>query len=77
MAHKGFARDDEKLPASHLSAGSKNLPNPLKCIDVNHAAVFFLRSAQRFFIARPIFLRAAADRCRLWTLRLPALPKLA
>jgi hypothetical protein len=29
--------------------------------DQNHAA-FFLRSAQRFFIAKPIFLRAAADR---------------
>jgi hypothetical protein len=30
--------------------------------DHNHAADFFFRSAQRFFIASPIRLRAAADR---------------
>jgi hypothetical protein len=33
--------------------------------DQGHAADFFLRSAQRFFIASPIRLRAAADKCRL------------
>jgi hypothetical protein len=32
--------------------------------DQSYAADFFLRSAQRFFIASPIRLRAAADRCR-------------
>jgi len=37
-----------------------------------HAADVFFRSAQRFFIASPIRLRAAADRCRF--LPLVALP---
>jgi hypothetical protein len=32
---------------------------------LDHAAAFFFLSAQRFFMARPILLRAAADRCRL------------
>ena len=30
-----------------------------------HAPAFFFRSAQRFFIASPILLRAAADKRRL------------
>jgi len=38
--------------------------------DQGHAT-FFFRSAQRFFIARPIRLRAAADRCRLRPSGLP------
>jgi hypothetical protein len=32
---------------------------------LDHAAAFFFLSAQRFFMARPIFLRAATDRCRV------------
>jgi hypothetical protein len=30
-------------------------------------ASFFVCSAQSFFIAKPIFLRAAAGKCHLWT----------
>ena len=44
---------------------------------LNHAAAFFFLSAQRFFMAWPILLRAAADRCRLRGLPnavLPCLP---
>lgn len=43
------------------------------------AAAFFFRSDQRFFVARPIFLRAAADRRRLRPSGLPAavLPRLS
>jgi hypothetical protein len=36
-----------------------------------YAAAFFFRSAQRFFMARPIFLRAAADSRRLRPSGLP------
>jgi hypothetical protein len=38
---------------------------------VDYAAAFFFRSAQRFFMARPIFLRAAADSRRLRPSGLP------
>lgn len=39
---------------------------------VDHAAAAFLfRSAQRFFMAKPIFLRAAADKGALLPKRLP------
>jgi hypothetical protein len=36
-----------------------------------YATAFFLRSAQRFFMAWPILLRAAADRWRLQPSGLP------
>lgn len=36
-----------------------------------HAPAFFFRSAQRFFIASPILLRAAADNRRLRPSALP------
>ena len=39
---------------------------------LNHAAALFFRSAQRFFMAWPIFLRAAAER---WRLRPSGLPE--
>jgi len=43
-------------------SGRMKLPTLLL---VAYATAFFMRSAQRFFMARPILLRAAADMCRL------------
>lgn len=40
-------------------------------INLGHAAAFFFHSAQRFFVAWPILLRAAADRCRFRPSGLP------
>ena len=71
-ANARIADTKEKTKVDLVIETFEEIPkNRRKDYKADKKAAFFFRSAQRFFIARPIRLRAAADKCRLRPSGLP------